>query len=79
MAFYSLENMLGQNGYVLLGKGVYLFEEITELGTSGLSGYYAVLEGFSNGKQIKVGIFGKRGLIQHRLPKGSVILYMDRR
>ena len=74
MALHTLDNMLGKKGYVFLGKGVYLLGTINETGISGASGYYAVLEGFSIGKQIKVGIFAEKGLIQHCLPKGAIIL-----
>jgi len=74
MAFHSLENMLEQKGYVLLGNGVYLFGEINEAGCSGLSGHYAVLEGISNKRHIKVAIFGESGLIQHKPPKGAIII-----
>ena len=73
MAFHSLENMMGKTGYIKLGKGVYLWGTINETGTSGLSGYYAVLEGLCNGHQIKVAIFGESGLIQTVL-KGSIVL-----
>lgn len=65
MAFHSLENMMGKIGYVKIADGVYLYGEIKEAGTSGLSGYYAVLEGWSNNKQIRVGIFGESALIQY--------------
>lgn len=65
MALHSLENMMGKKGYVKIANGVYLWGEINEAGTSGLSGYYAVLEGYSNGKQIKVGIFGESALLQY--------------
>lgn len=74
MAFHSLKNMLGKKGYVSLGKGIYLWGEVNESGISGLSGYYAVVEGFSNNKQIKVGIFGESALIQHQLPNGAIVL-----
>ena len=74
MALHPLDNMLDKKGYVFLGKGVYLYGIVNEVGASGASGYYAILDGFSNGKQIKVGIFGENGLIQHCLPKGAIIL-----
>lgn len=66
MALHSLENMMGKKGYVKIANRVYLYGEIKEAGTSGLSGYYAVLEGWSNGKQIKVGIFGESALLEYR-------------
>jgi len=63
MALESLENMLGKIGYVKIADSLYLYGEITETGASGLSGYYAVLEGLSNNKTIKVGIWAESDLI----------------
>lgn len=65
MAFHSLENMMGKTGCVKIANGVYLYGEIKEHGRSGASGHYAVLEGFSNGRQIKVGIFGESALLKY--------------
>lgn len=74
MALHSLENMLGQTGYVKLGRGVYLYGEITEAGRSGQTGYNAILEGFNNGRQIKTSIWGEAGLIPEKIvPKGIIL------
>lgn len=68
MALESLENMLGQRGCVKLADGIYLWGEITETGIfrdiNLMPDNYALLEGLSNDKQIRVCIWAEKDLIR---------------
>lgn len=72
----EIDTIMCKTGYVQLNKEVYLFGEIRGRGISGTFGYYAILEGRSYGKQIKVGIYSMAELLHH-VSDGVIVLGKD--